>query len=387
MFSHRSRVPASESRISRRVTAARAAGRVRFDLTLSNPTEAELSYPPDLLAPLSLAAGLHYAPDPRGLLTARQAIVRHMAAPGVALEPDQLWLTSGTSEAYGMLFKLLCDPGDEVLVPTPGYPLFEHLARFEGVVARSYPLAYDGRWYVDMDGLRRALGPRTRAIVVIHPNNPTGAFLKRDELAALAALGQPIISDEVFCAYGFGHDPDRVTSALACGAVPVFALQGLSKAVGLPQLKLSWLAVGGASAVRPAIAARLELIADCYLSVGTPVQLALPQLLARAAPVTEAIRTRLGENRHTLQTLIGRTPSLSALHVEGGWYAPVRLPAVLSEEDWTLRLLDAGVLVQPGYFFDFPHEAFIVLSLLTPTTRFRDGLAQIARVVGQTVGG
>jgi aspartate/methionine/tyrosine aminotransferase len=291
-------------------------------------------------------------------------------------------LTASTSEAYGFLFKLLCDPGDEVLVPRPSYPLFEHLAQLEGVRAVPYRAAYDGAWHVDVPSVRAAVSPRTRAIVTVSPNNPTGSYLKRDELDALAAMGLPIVSDEVFASYPLRPDPARAVSALeARGAPLVFALGGLSKLAALPQMKAGWVAVAGEPGRVDEALARLEVIADAYLSVSTPVQHALPALLASRGAAHAAIASRTRANLGAIvPALAGSAASL--LDVEGGWYATVRLPATRSEEAWVLDLLEQdGVHVHPGHFFDFASEAYVILSLLTPEQDFAEGLARlVARV-------
>ncbi|MDD9946522.1 MAG: pyridoxal phosphate-dependent aminotransferase [Myxococcales bacterium] len=386
MFSLRSRIPAGENRITRTVEALRGRGARLLDLTLSNPTGADLPYPRDLLVPLSTPAAFPYQPDPRGSLTARQAIAAHCGGPssatGPAMDPHRLWLTSGTSEAYGMLFKLLCDPGGQILIPQPGYPLFEHLARLEGVRTRPYPLRYDGRWYIDMPALRAAIGPTTRALVCVNPNNPTGSYLKRDELLALADLGLPIISDEVFSAFPLQADATRVDSALTCPRVPVFCLGGLSKFAGMPQVKLSWIALGGDRTHHDELAARLDLIGDCYLSVGAPVQAATEALLTGTECVRAAIRRRLSTNYARLQVICSPGSPLSLLHTEGGWYAVLRLPSTLDEEAWVLRLLnEVGVVVQPGYFFDFDEGVHVVVSLLVPEADFATGTERLAQEV------
>jgi aspartate/methionine/tyrosine aminotransferase len=295
-------------------------------------------------------------------------------------------LTASTSEAYAFLFKLLCDEGDEVLVPAPSYPLFEHLAQLEGVSVVRYPLAYDGRWHVPADELPRARSQRTRAIVCVHPNNPTGSFLTRHELAQLGGLGVPIISDEVFAPYPLCADAERVASAhcwpSGAGSTPlVFSLHGLSKLAGLPQLKLAWISISGPDASVELARARLELIADSFLSVATPIQLALPAILAASEPIRAAIRERLTHNLELLNTLLADS-ALTLLHVEGGWYATLRFPAVLDDEAWALDLLsNASVLVQPGYFYDFARGPFIVISLLTRGSAFREGVTRmLARV-------
>jgi alanine-synthesizing transaminase len=378
-LSERSSFDLAHNALSTALGRARGAGRDVLDLTESNPTRAGLPYPADaILASLSAPGALVYEPASFGLPAARETVARHLGA-----SPGRVILTASTSEAYAFLFKLLCDPGDEVLVPVPSYPLFEHLARLETVRAVPYRIAYDGAWHVDLDSVRAAVGPRTRAVVVVTPNNPTGSYLKRGELAALTDLGLPIVSDEVFAEYPLDRrpDPSRAASALEAHGALVFALGGLSKLAALPQMKLAWTTVGGEEAlVQPALA-RLEIIADAFLSVGAPVQHALPSLLASRAPVTAAIVSRTRDNLAFLRGAV-EGKAVSVLQVEGGWYATLRLPRTRSEEQWALTLLEQdGVYVHPGHFFDFESEAYLVASLLTPGPRFREGVERlVARV-------
>jgi aspartate/methionine/tyrosine aminotransferase len=304
------------------------------------------------------------------------------------VHPDQVVLTASSSEAYAYLFKLLCDPRDHVLVPRPSYPLFEFLAGLESVEVASYPLRYDGEWHLSADALREAIGPRTRAIVVVHPNNPTGSFLKADEAAALEVLaaehGLAVVSDEVFADYAFGPDRRRVATLARDGPCLTFTLGGLSKSCALPQLKLGWIVASGPHVLRTEALARLEVIADTYLSVGTPVQEALPSILARRAELHAPVDARVRSNRDDLARRLGRGSAASLLHAEGGWAAVLRLPALPGEEDWAVRLLvDADVLVHPGYFFDFEGEGFVVASLLTPPGILADGASRILASVGR----
>jgi alanine-synthesizing transaminase len=387
MFSSRSGVDLAPNALARALVEAEARGRPLLDLTVANPTTADIPYERDaILAAFSRPEALVYAPQPFGLASAREAVARDLAGPEV--DPRRVVLTASTSEAYAFLFKLLCDPGDEVLVPRPSYPLFEHLARLESVNVVPYRLAYDGAWHVDLPSVRAAITPRTRAIVTVSPNNPTGSYLKADELDALAALGQPIVSDEVFARYPLRParpGEGRVITALeATGAPLVFALGGLSKLAGLPQAKLAWTAVGGDSTRVAEALGRLEVIADAFLSVGTPVQHALADLLASRAAAEEAIRTRTQANLRWLAAEVTGSAA-SVLDAEGGWYATLRLPRTRSEEAWTLALLEEdGVHVHPGHFFDFDDEAYLVVSLLTPGATLREGVRRLlARVASQ----
>jgi alanine-synthesizing transaminase len=369
--------------------ALSSSGRPCLDLTVSNPTRAELPYDDAaILAALHDERSLVYEPEPFGLLSAREAIAREL---GVAIAPpSRIVLTASTSEAYAFLFKLLCDPGDNVLVPQPSYPLFELLARFEEVQLVPYRLAYDGQWHVDTDSLRRAVGPHTRAILAVSPNNPTGSYIKREELASMTELGLPIVSDEVFASYAFEDDPRRAATVLEAAAAGtgalVFALGGLSKLAALPQMKLAWIAAGGPDTIVQQALERLELIADSFLSVSTPVQHAAPSLLAARGPTERAIRERTRDNLATLRGLVGGGSAASVLNVEGGWYATVRLPRVQSEERWALDLLEKdGVYTHPGHFFDFEDEAHVVVSLLTTREVFAEGVRRIVSRVAALV--
>jgi alanine-synthesizing transaminase len=379
-FSTRSRFERRKSALQVAREAALRGGRRLLDLTLSNPTDAGLPPFSQALAALQTAGGHCYQPEPLGLLSAREAVSAWMTAQGVPVAPERIVLTASTSEAYAFLFKLLCDPGDEVLVPVPSYPLFGYLAQLESARVTSYPLHYDGHWHAPLHLLREACSPATRAVITVHPNNPTGSYLKRDELAGLASLGLPIISDEVFAPYPLEADPNRAASALQARDAPVFSLHGLSKLAGLPQLKLAWICIGGPEAWVEESQARLELIADTFLSVATPVQLALPAILSAHAPFTAAIASRIARNLARLRELTAGT-ALDVLRVEGGWYAVVRLPAVLDDHGWALRLLEQDVWVQPGYFYDFAQGSYIVLGLLTVEREFDQGLTRIVEAV------
>jgi alanine-synthesizing transaminase len=297
-------------------------------------------------------------------------------------------LTASTSEAYAFAFKLLCDPGDEVLVPRPSYPLFEYLAGLESVTARPYPVRYDGTWHIDMAELREAMGPRTRAIVAVSPNNPTGSFVKAAEAEELrdaaAAAGAALVSDEVFADFPLREDAGRAVTLFADGPALTLCLGGLSKSCGLPQLKLAWMALAGPAALRDEARARLEVVADTYLSVSTPVQHAAPTLLARRAELQAPIQDRIHGNLAALRTAVAGTPA-TLLDVEGGWSAVLHVPATVSEDEWVLTLVEEdGVLVHPGYYFDFGREAYLVLSLLPPPATFVEGVARVARRVVAT---
>jgi hypothetical protein len=366
--------PLSLIRAEKRRTGTRI-----LDLTESNPTQAGFAYSPEILFALTDPKALRYEPDPQGMRSAREAVSAYYADRGVKVSPSQILLTASTSEAYSYLFKLLADPGDEVLVPRPSYPLFEFLAGLESVSVKQYPLRYDGAWHMDFAQLERSLTPKTRAVVVVNPNNPTGSFLKRAECEQLtqlvAARNLAILSDEVFADYGFGTDPERVRTLAGAPEALTFSMSGLSKIAGLPQMKLGWIVASGPR--HQEALEKLEWIADTFLSVASPVQAALPTLLRAAEPVQQQIRDRTAANLDLLRTSTRDSPA-NVLGVEGGWSAILQLPRTRSEEQWAEGLLrDRDVLVQPGFFYDFESEAFLVVSLLTEPAIFEEGVARM----------
>ncbi len=381
--------PLGSNRVSRVVARLVAAGRPPLDLTTSNPTTVGLTYPPDLLASLDHPDGLVYRPHPRGHLEARRAVAEDLATRGVEASPERIVLTASTSESYAALFKLLCDPGDLALVPQPSYPLFDHLTRLEGVVSSAYRLEYYGQWRVDLDSVERRLEPRVRALLMVNPNNPTGSWVAADEVARIRelALRQDValVSDEVFDRYAWEPAGAERSGALVNDAeLLTFTLGGLSKAVGLPQLKLGWMVVGGPDRlVKPALD-RLDFICDSFLSVSTPVQLAAARLIEKGRPVADQIQARVRDNLGELDEAVARYPAVQRLRAEGGWYAVLQVPTLGSEEALVIRLLEEdGVLVHPGYFYDFPRASFLILSLLPSLAEFRDATARIlSRVSG-----
>ena len=397
MFSGRVPAHLTRNRLTEALDATRAAGHPIIDLTLSNPTRADFDYPADLLAPLADPRAMIYAPAPLGLAAARQAIARDYARQGLDVSPDRIVLTASTSDAYSLLFKLLANPGDEILVPRPSYPLFDHLTALEAVAARPYDLEYHGGWALDFATLEHAITDRTRVILVVSPNNPTGSFITRDELDRLAGLCArdsitgagnadiAIVADEVFADYELEPGAARAAGRVAARRdVLSFALGGLSKSVGLPQLKLGWIVVSGPDDLVAAAVDRLELICDTYLSVSTPVQVAAETLLDRGAAVRVQIAERVRTNYRWLVANAAAS-SCTCRRASGGWYAVLQVPTIEPEEDLVVRLLtDDGVLAHPGYFFDFPHESFLVVSLLTPETAFRDGVTRILRHFDRT---
>ncbi len=381
-LSERSRVELGVNPWAARVAEAQRRGGL-LDLTCTNPTQVGLPYSPALAAALGAAAEAPYSPEPLGLEPARAAIAERWPGRPSGLDASRVVLCSSSSEAYLHLFHLLADSGDELLCPSPSYPLFEHLARLAGVRLRPYRLEYDGAWHLDLDSVRAACGPRTRAALLVSPNNPTGSFTTRAELAAMARLGVPILSDEVFASYPLRASRLRAESALgepASADTLVFALGGLSKQAALPHYKLGWVGLSGpARLVEPALA-RLELSLDTLLAAAPPVQHALPELLRLSEPTTAALRARLHDNLQTIQAACAGSP-VTLLDVEGGWSGLLRLPH-LPPRDWSLSLLEHGVLTQPGWLYELP-PSHLVLSLLTPPPRLREGLERLVSVVSR----
>ncbi|MDR3753701.1 MAG: pyridoxal phosphate-dependent aminotransferase [Terracidiphilus sp.] len=405
-FSERTGWNTAESDLARAHRLRREAGLPIADLTASNPTRCGFTYPASLLDALTDSRALDYDPQPRGLIAAREAVCRYYADHGVALDPDQIVLTTSTSEAYSFLFRLLLDPGGEVLVPQPGYPLFDFLATLDDVRIKAAPLVYDEGWQIDFEGMRRAITPQTRAIVVVHPNNPTGHFTKaweKEELARICRIHSlSLIVDEVFLDYGMGATTEnrvgserssvgRETHATAgqeTGAtktprsfaagiegVPVYVVSGLSKIAGLPQMKAAWIVATGPKKTQAL--ERLEVIADTFLSMNAPVQWALPAWLGGRAEIQEQIRRRVSANLAELDRQLATQPTLERLAVEGGWYAVLRVPALEPDEHTVLTLLERGVWVHPGYFFGLPESGWLVVSLLGEEAEFRTGLVTV----------
>ena len=391
MFSSRVPRELAANRLTIAVAAQRAGDRPLIDLTESNPTRAGFDYPPDLLAPLADPRALGYLPAPLGRRDAREAVARDYARQRLDVSPDRIVLTASTSDAYSMLFKLLADAGDEVLVPRPSYPLFDPLTRLDLVTPRPYDLDIHGGWTIDVGSVERAITARTRALLLVSPNNPTGSFVSTEELDRLAAIcaarGIAIIADEVFADYELEPGAAALAGRAATRTdVLSFSLGGLSKSVGLPQVKLGWIAVGGSDTLARAALERLEHVCDAYLAVSTPVQIAAPALLERGAAIRSQIAQRVVANYAALKADGDSAAACGVLRSDGGWYAVLQVPSVEPEEDFVLRLLATDeVLVHPGYFFDFPRESFLVVSLLPPAAVFADGVARVLRHFDCTV--
>jgi aspartate/methionine/tyrosine aminotransferase len=382
-FSQRTNWNTEESELARAHRLRAVAGLPIADLTASNPTRCGFRYPPQLLGALADPRALDYDPQPRGLLSAREAVCVYYAAHGVALKPEQIVLTTSTSEAYSFLFRMLCDPGNEILVAQPGYPLFDFLAALDDVRLKAAPLVYDHGWQIDPEGFRRAVTPQTRAIVVVHPNNPTGHFTKPWELGELARLcrefGLSLIVDEVFLDYGFGAT--AASSAVGLEDVPVFVVSGLSKIAGLPQMKAAWIVAAGPAACTALD--RLEVIADTFLSMNAPVQWALSAWFEGREAIQQQIRVRVASNLAVLDRGLAGLLEVDRLKVEGGWYAILRIPALVPDEQTVLALLERGVWVHPGYFFGMPESGWLVVSLLGPEEEFSAGVEGLAGYLRQ----
>lgn len=385
MFSTRLNWNTPVNQLSRLLSEKKANGVELIDLTVSNPTAVGLQFPlQDIRSAFGSADYSSYEPDPRGMVLAREAVSSYLSSTGQLTAPNELFLTASTSEGYSWVFKLLCDPGDEILVPSPSYPLFDYLAALEGVIPVKYPLIYSHPtgWSIDMEALESGIGPRTRAIVVVSPNNPTGSFLTQKDFGDLEKICAkhelPLIVDEVFRDYGLeaGRELER---RLISEKALVFSLNGFSKMLCLPQMKLGWIRLSGSATLVEKASEKLELIADSYLSCGAPVQLAAPRWLDLRQAIQQPLIDRLGTNINLIRSMTEGT-ACRTLHIDGGWTAIIEVPRILSEEQLILELLrDSDVLIHPGYFFDFEREAYLVLSLIQRTEILEDGLKQILK--------
>jgi aspartate/methionine/tyrosine aminotransferase len=374
-FSKRTDWNTEESSLARAHRLRALKGLPIADLTASNPTRCGFTYDAGLLSALTDSNALNYDPQPLGLSSAREAVCGYYADHGVTILPHRVLLTTSTSEAYSFLFKLLCDPGSDVVVPLPGYPLFDFLAVLDDVRIKFAPLVYDHGWQIEPEGFRRALTPETRAIVLVHPNNPTGHFTKIWEAAELAVMCRErkisLIVDEVFLDYGFG-DVEAASFVAGLEGVDVFVVSGLSKIAGLPQMKAAWVVATGPHASEAM--ARLEVIADTFLSMNAPVQGAIPAWIAGRQGIQQQIKERVTTNLAELDRQLGAADAVRRLEVEGGWYAVLRIPALEPDEQTVLELLDRGVWVHPGYFFGMEETGWLVVSLLGPVEEFRTGV-------------
>jgi alanine-synthesizing transaminase len=381
MFAKRTNWNLETNRLSAALAALRAAGKPLIDLTLSNPTECGFRYDEEaILRALRNPSALKYEPNPRGLAVARSAVAQYYAERVAIVSNDDIFLTTSTSEAYSYVFRTLCNPDEELLIPEPSYPLFEFLADIQDVRLARYPLVYDYGWQIDFHALEQAITPQTRGVIVVHPNNPTGHFAKPEEIHKLneicAAREIAIIADEVFLDFAL-KEKQFATFAANSGAL-TFTMSGLSKICGLPQMKAAWLVVSGPEARKTEALARLDVIADTYLSMSAPIQLAIPALLEQRHAFQKQVIARVNENLSELDKRLAVQRSCSRLKVEGGWNAVIRVPATRSDEELALELLATrGVYVHPGHFYDFPSEGIAVVSLITPENEFLRGLRQL----------
>lgn len=385
MFSRRTAWKLTPNPFTEAQRELRATGRGLLDLTVSNPTRAGLPYDAkSILASLSQPGAMDYDPQPKGLASAREAVAAYYGEQSgrFDMDPESVVLTTSTSEGYSYVFRLLCDPGDEVLVPRPSYPLFEFLADLEDVTLAPYPLLYDHGWQIDFYSLHKAVGSRTRAVVVVHPNNPTGSYVSARERGLLNSFcrehGLAVIVDEVFLDYPHDRAP-RTSFAIDINQDTLtFTLSGLSKISGLPQMKLAWVVTSGPKATVAAAIGRLEVIADTYLSMNAPIQLAAAVLLEQRKKVQPLLLDRVRANLTDLDRQISKQNTCRRLEVEGGWYAVLRVPVIQSDEELAIDVLrQASVLVHPGHFYDFPSDGYLIVSLLTPPAEFREGMGRV----------
>jgi len=392
MFASRTNWSLVPNRLSELVEAFRREGRTFLDLTESNPTRCGFNFEAqEILNALADPQSLTYEPDARGLPRARQSIAAYYAGRGIPLDPDQIFLTSSTSEAYSYIFRLLANPGDAILVPRPSYPLFDFLAGLNDLELISYPLSYHDGWRIDLNSLASNLSAaarKVRAILVVHPNNPTGSFVSREELQTLLRHCREhelaLVADEVFSDYAFASDPAHVASHAGISNALTFTLSGLSKISALPQMKLAWVIVNGPPDALREAQARLEVIADTYLSVSAPLAHALPTLLESRRSLQPQILERLRSNLRWLDEQLTPACPVNRLRAEGGWYAILRVPSTRSDDDWAIELLARdAVFVHPGHFYDFPSEGHLVISLLPPPEVFQKG---IRRLLARTAG-
>ncbi len=387
MFSDRTNWKLTRNRLTEALDEVSSSGVRILDLTISNPTRAGLRYN-DMLILQSLASpqAMDYDPQPKGLLSAREAVAAYYRQEHnvAGFDPEQLVLTTSTSEGYSFVFRLLCNPGDELLVPKPSYPLFQFLADLQDVKLVPYPLIYDHGWQMDFPSLQKAVTERTRGIVVVHPNNPTGSFVHPHEQESLNRFCREhalaLIADEVFLDYA--HDQAGHPSFASNREVLSFTLSGLSKISALPQMKVAWIATCGPATQVEAALARLEVIADTYLSMNAPIQWATSALLDQRKSVRRQLLDRIFSNLAELDRQFARQTTCQRLHVEGGWYAVLRVPVTQTDDELAVTLLRGkSVLVHPGHFYDFPSDGYLVLSLITTQDDFKEGIERLLEAV------
>jgi alanine-synthesizing transaminase len=387
MFSKRTDWKLAQNRFTQAQQEVLAEGREILDLVASNPTRVGLNYDADtILASLARPESLDYDPQPKGLISARKAIATYYRAQHDAydVDPENIILTTSTSEAYSYLFRLLCNPDEEILVPKPSYPLFDYLGDLDDVRLVPYPLFYDHGWQIDFGSLYKAITPRTRAVVAVHPNNPTGSYVHPEEIGPLNSACREnslaLIVDEVFLDHA--HDGAPRTTFTANQEVLTFTLSGLSKISALPQRQVAWITTSGPADQVNSAMLRLEVIADTFLSMNAPTQLAVPVLLDQRHQVQPVLLDRLRSNLEELDRQLSRQSKCKRLDVEGGWYAVLRVPVTKTDEDLAIEVLrNCSVLVHPGHFYDFPSDGYLVVSLITPTDQFREGMGRVVECV------
>jgi alanine-synthesizing transaminase len=385
MFSHRTDWKLAPNRFTQAQQELRSAGSEVLDLTISNPTRAGLQYDAEtVLRALVNPKAMDYDPQPKGLRSAREAVAGYYGERYDEIDPESVVLTTSTSEGYSYVFRLLCNVDDEILVPKPSYPLFEFLADLQDVKLVAYPLLYDHGWQIDFPSLYKAVNHRTRAVVVVHPNNPTGSFVADLERGALNQFCREynlaVIADEVFLDYA--HDGASRPTFATNRDVLTFTLSGVSKISGLPQMKLAWIVTNGPGELVSAAVERLEVIADTYLSMSAPIQLAVPVLLEQRHSIQPLLLDRVRANLSELDRVLAKQKTCRRLDVEGGWYAVLRVPVTQPDEDLAIEILrKASVLVHPGHFYDFPSDGYLIVSLITPTQDFRDGIARVLQLL------
>ncbi len=387
MFSKRTNWQRQSNRLSELLGKLRESGKPVYDLTNSNPTDCGINYPQqEILRALSNPESLRYHPEPHGLISARKAVSEYYHQKSVVVDASDIFLTASTSEAYSLIFKLLCNADESILVPNPSYPLFDYLAQVNDVVIQQYLLHYDHGWYIDVDSIKRGITSTTKAIVLVNPHNPTGMFLKKSEYNAIQELALQknlaLIVDEVFADYAYQDDPDRIISTAGNSKVLTFTMNGISKMIGLPQMKLGWVVVSGEETVRRETIERFEILCDTFLSVNTPVQVALPELLRIGVAIQGKILERVRNNYALLRREIGQNTFCSLLESEGSWYGIIRMPRTRSDEEWALHLLETtGVYLFPCYFFDFSDDAHLVVSLLVEEKSFHNAIKLFTEVM------
>jgi aspartate/methionine/tyrosine aminotransferase len=381
MFSERTNWNLQPNRLSDALDRHRAAKKHLLDLTASNPTQCGFVYDSNaILGALSNPSALVYEPEPRGLVEARRAVAKYYADRGLPVDIADIILATSTSEVYSYVFRALCNPGDEILIPQPSYPLFELLAEIQDVKLVQYAVVYDHGWQIDFNSLEHAITPRTRAAIVVHPNNPTGHYVKATELAQLNAIcfarGLALVADEVFLDFNIAGSP--LASFAANSAALTFTMSGISKICGLPQMKAAWLIASGPQELKTQALARLEVIADTYLSMNAPIQAALPAFLEQRHDIQRQIKERVRHNLDQLDAQLAPHKTCTRLKLEGGWYAVLRVPATRSDEDLAINLIEnQEIYVHPGHFYDFESDGYLIVSLITPSADFAEGIKRL----------